>query len=486
MAPLLRLFLLFISIFGGAVAQGASTATPTSCSPTSANYPKLKINEVKSQGSAGSTFIELFIMASGVDLRGWETGYWDTNSKDPTYIALGQGNCNVYDANGALMGADNAAGSGTSKTIFSYPAYVICPIVSMNPQTGSFILGDGSTASHTTDLIDYLAYTTGTCPITDTWAAPTGGCSSACVPWTASNTDISRSIDGSGSWVVDPSGWPTFGSSNQPGVAHAAKFSFTPNNSGFCTGQNGSITIKALDAYGNVQTKYVGTVTITPSSGAHVNSQTLTFTTADLGQKTITLNDASSETFTLTAVDQLYSATASTSGSYAFSACAGAAAFDAVEVGQAKGSRLYTKIAGTAFALDILALDSGGNLVVGYTGTPKVELVDASGTFSCATAPALAGVTVTPANYTFTGAGKDNGRHTYSFTAANAARNVRVRIEGTSCSSDNFAIRPASFGLALSGFPTPPNVAGDAFTLSAFTVNVANTGVTGYDGTPRL
>lgn len=480
MAAALRFVLIVAALVGCAVAYGGSTATPTSCSPTSANYPKIRINEVKSQGQAGTTFIELFLMAANIDLRGWEVGYWDKGGTGPFYKALGQGNCNVYDANGTLLGADNVAGGGASKTIFSFPAYVTCSISSMNAQVGSFILGDGSTASHTTDLIDYLAYTTGTCPITDTWAAPTGSCSSACVPWTANNTDISRSIDGSGSWMVDPSGWPTYGSSNQPGAVHAAQFSFTPNSSGFCIGQNGSITIKALDAYGNVQTKYVGTVTITPSSGAHVSTQTITFAAADLGQKTITLNDASGETVTLTAVDQTYPATTSTSGSYTFSACTGASAFDAVEVGQAKGTRIYTKLAGTAFNLDVLALDAGGNLVAGYTGTPTVELVDASGTFSCATASALSGVSIAPANYTYTGAGKDNGRHTYSFTAANAASNVRVRINGSSCSSDNFAIRPAAFALTLSGLSGPPYVAGSTFTLAAAS------GVLGYNGIPKL
>ena len=51
------------------------------------------------------------------------------------------------------------------------------------------------------------------------------------------------------------------------------------------------------------------------------------------------------------------------------------ASFDAVEVGGAPGSRLYTKLGGVNFTLDILALDSSNLVSTGYTGTVSLVLV---------------------------------------------------------------------------------------------------------------
>ena len=41
------------------------------------------------------------------------------------------------------------------------------------------------------------------------------------------------------------------------------------------------------------------------------------------------------------------------------------ASFDVVQVGTAKATRIPTKLAGIAFSLDVLALDSGGNVASG-------------------------------------------------------------------------------------------------------------------------
>ena len=56
-------------------AKAASGADATACSPTTSNYPKLKLNEVKTQGSAGTTFIELFVDANGTSKRRRCPGY---------------------------------------------------------------------------------------------------------------------------------------------------------------------------------------------------------------------------------------------------------------------------------------------------------------------------------------------------------------------------------------------------------------------------
>ncbi len=148
--------------------------------------------------------------------------------------------------------------------------------------------------------------------------------------------------------------------------------------------------------------------------------------------------------------------------------------FDAVEVG-ATLTPLYTKLAGTAFSLDITASST-------YSGTLQVELVNAASGI-CSTYPNLS-----TQSTTFT----SQIRKTLSFSYASAAREVKVRITGlasSSCSSGRFVIRPAS--LAITGSAnadatgsnagaTPTVRAGSAFTLNA-TANAL-----GYDGTPKV
>lgn len=162
--------------------------------------------------------------------------------------------------------------------------------------------------------------------------------------------------------------------------------------------------------------------------------------------------------------------------------------FDAVEVGAARATPIYTKLAGVGFSLDILALNSDNTLSTGFTGTVSVQLVDASGGAACSSMPVLQAT----GNLVFAAA--DAGRKTMNFTYNSAARNVRVRISYattgiTACSTDNFAIRPSSFtvtsananadntGTSVSA--TPIIAAGANFALAA-------TALAGYDGTPLI
>jgi hypothetical protein len=160
-------------------------------------------------------------------------------------------------------------------------------------------------------------------------------------------------------------------------------------------------------------------------------------------------------------------------------------AFDAVEVGAATGTTVHTKLVGTSFNLDVIALKSG-SLFAGYRGTVAVELVDGASSGTCSLMSALAAI----GNLAF-----DNthgGRRATSFSYASASRNVRVRITDASvappvvsCSTDNFAIRPTGFSSVTSNMTNagtsgaPVIAAGQSFTLTA----VAGAG---YDGTPSI
>jgi uncharacterized repeat protein (TIGR01451 family) len=166
------------------------------------------------------------------------------------------------------------------------------------------------------------------------------------------------------------------------------------------------------------------------------------------------------------------------------------ATLDAVEVSAAAGTSINTKLAATAFSLDVLALAADGSISTGYNKAVTIELVDVSTGASCATMPLLQSVVTVLFNGS--GSGKDNGRKTVSFTYNNAGANVRVRMRDnsatpiTACSTDNFAIRPKIFTVSSDASNTlttgaPAIKAGANFSLKA------NSGVgSGYSGTPIL
>ncbi|HLP98878.1 MAG TPA: DUF6701 domain-containing protein [Sideroxyarcus sp.] len=181
-----------------------------------------------------------------------------------------------------------------------------------------------------------------------------------------------------------------------------------------------------------------------------------------------------------------------------------------------------TKVAGQSFMLDLAALDTAGTgLLTTFTGAVKVELVDATdnrGTLagSCRSTwtriQTLANETFAASDQTTTGS---KGRHrTAAITVNNAYKNVRVRVAypadtptQVGCSTDSFAIRPASFGAvsardldaqtAFNGTGTARTLnntaasggvvhkAGQPFTLSATAYNAdGSTASSNYSGSP--
>ncbi len=178
---------------------------------------------------------------------------------------------------------------------------------------------------------------------------------------------------------------------------------------------------------------------------------------------------------------------------------AGADGFNCVQPGQdALTGRLFTRLAGATFNLDVVALrDSDGDGAVDAVAEDyaadgerrvSIELVDASGGGACATLPALTGSTQPlvfgPA---------DGGRvRSPAFRVDRAWRSLRCRVRDDSgdapvvaCSADRFAVRPAGFVLEppaldnATATGAPKAVAGDAFVLVV-------SGGPGYDGTPVL
>lgn len=170
--------------------------------------------------------------------------------------------------------------------------------------------------------------------------------------------------------------------------------------------------------------------------------------------------------------------------------------FNCIEVGAGPAAgRLFTKLAGTPFAVDVLALKSDGSVETTYASESNksvtVELgyaSDAACTGWVAASPAV--------SQTLSFAKADLGRKaSASMTLSNAAANLRCRVSDANqspgivgCSSDNFAVRPTTFTLASSAnaddsgsstSATPTLKAGGNFTLTA-------TALSGYASTPKL
>ncbi|MBI3713438.1 MAG: hypothetical protein HY253_10830 [Burkholderiales bacterium] len=155
---------------------------------------------------------------------------------------------------------------------------------------------------------------------------------------------------------------------------------------------------------------------------------------------------------------------------------------------------LYTKLVNTAFAFDVVALDSAGNIAPSFTGNVDVILYDDSANPVCTAATAISG-----GSQTLSFAAGDNGRKTLAaITLANAYKDLRCRATATgvtpavtACSSDAFTVRPQSITSITSStanasaggnnqFALPIVKAGATFNLTA------TTGVLGYDGTPQV
>lgn len=187
--------------------------------------------------------------------------------------------------------------------------------------------------------------------------------------------------------------------------------------------------------------------------------------------------------------------------------------FNCVEVGDNSAiGRLYTKLVGTPFTFDVVALTTSGTVNTSFV-TPlfidpelpppnpmpiaskevSVELVDGSGTTDCISRTALS----PSINQILTFTEGDIGRKTASAILTNQAfSNVRCRVTDRNespavvgCSTDNFAIRPTSLIVSTNATAdstgnnvsaTPVIKAGSAFTLSA------SSNTSGFNATPLI
>lgn len=250
-----------------------------------------------------------------------------------------------------------------------------------------------------------------------------------------------------------------------------------------------TVTVKAcLDS--SCSTLYAGNVTVRLSPTGWSGGDTFSFsggiTSRQLSYGTagnVALGMVSASPVPANAAARCFKGSAETcTMNFAASSCS----FDAVEVGASPQSRIFTKLSGQPFDIDVLALSTPTTVNTSYAGTVAVDLVDAS-VSACPTGTGLN----TATNITYVAA--NSGRKAVTFSYPNAARNVRVRAKvGSSapaCSSDSFTVRPQSFSsltstanadsVGVSASATPTIKAGAMFSIGA------NTNVVGYDGNPK-
>ncbi|HXE37979.1 MAG TPA: DUF6701 domain-containing protein [Azonexus sp.] len=178
-------------------------------------------------------------------------------------------------------------------------------------------------------------------------------------------------------------------------------------------------------------------------------------------------------------------------------------AFETAAAANAVAGSIRTKLAGSAFSLDLVAISAGAQFSA-FAGSVKVELIN--GSSNCTTS---SNVIQSIASTTIPG-----GRSTVNFPAvADAYPDVRVRISypassptAAYCSNDNFAIRPATLALAVtdtdwatsgnarvlgytsatSGVAAILHKAGQDFTFTSVARNAAGSTTANYVGTPTL
>lgn len=264
-----------------------------------------------------------------------------------------------------------------------------------------------------------------------------------------------------------------------------------------------TITVTLKDAAGNP----ISGRTVTLAQGAGSSTISAASGPSDAsGVVTFTVKNSTAQSVTYTATDTTDSVTITQTATVSFVTTV--SSFNVVEPGaNAVTGKIFTKIAGQDFALDIVALDASNNLVTTFTGTVGVEVIDFTGA-SCSVGKVPIIATFTSQAFT----GGDSGRHRLSApnTSANAYPNAKVRIKYpagaptiTACSGDNFAIRPASLSFAVTdanrttaGTTNTLNNtaiagatvhnAGRPFTIAATAYNGAGTPVvtSNYNGSP--
>jgi outer membrane protein assembly factor BamB len=250
------------------------------------------------------------------------------------------------------------------------------------------------------------------------------------------------------------------GISVTPGAAKTFAVSGLPSPYG--VGSTHTVTVTALDAYGNVATGYLGKIHFTSSDSKAVLPADYTFTSTDAGTHSFSVTLKSTGTRSLTATDK---ATSSITGSQSVVvATPGVATYFTVSGFPSPSS------AGSSHSVKVTALDAFGNVATGYRGAIHFTSSDSKA--------------VLPADYTFTST--DAGTHSFSVTLKTAGtESVTATDKATSTITGvqaGITVTPgAAKTFTASGLPSPYCV-GSTHTVTVTALDAFGNVATGYRG----
>jgi hypothetical protein len=207
-----------------------------------------------------------------------------------------------------------------------------------------------------------------------------------------------------------------------------------------------SVTVRAVDAFGNTTTGYRGTISFSSSDVQAGLPASYTFGNNDNGEHTFSVTLKTAGTQTVTAADTANGYAASTSTSVQASSTAGSFVV----------SGFPSTTAGVAQTFSVKVKDTYGNWTSSYVGTVNFSSSDAQ-----------AGL---PASYTFAAA--DAGSHTFSATLKTAGtQSLTVRDATTTTTlgtqSGIAVTAAAAASLVLSGYPATVAGSSKTFTVTA-------------------
>ena len=176
--------------------------------------------------------------------------------------------------------------------------------------------------------------------------------------------------------------------------------------------------------------------------------------------------------------------------------------FNCVESGlSASNGHLYTQLAGTAFAFEVLALKSDGSVESTYAldadKTVTVELVDGTGAMACSARAPISPTVSQPLVFSKANQALEQGRKLMASATVNKAyANLRCRVTDANqapivvgCSTDSFAVRPSGFSVTSSANADASGASANAIpafkTGASFSLNAAS-GTSGYDAVPKV
>jgi hypothetical protein len=220
-----------------------------------------------------------------------------------------------------------------------------------------------------------------------------------------------------------------------------------------------ALTVTVLDAYGNVETGYTGTIHFSSSDKAADLPDDYTFTGVDNGEASFATFFKTGGTQTLTVTDTAVSTlTSKTSVSVA-----AVTHFSIVLPASVT--------AGAPFTVTVKALDANGNVVTNYVGTIHFASNDKRATL--------------PIDYTFVAGDAGVHKFTTAFTLVTAgSRSIAVSDTLVSwlTSRAGIVVNPAA---AKSFLITAPDIvtAGTSFSITVTVLDAYNNIVKGYNGT---